>query len=29
MQELESVRQNLIGMGETATALLTEAIRAI
>jgi phosphate transport system protein len=29
MQELESVRQNLIQMGETATALLTEAIRAI
>ena len=29
MQELESVRQNLIQMGETATALLTEAIHAV
>jgi phosphate transport system protein len=29
MQELESVRQHLIQMGETATALLTEAIRAV
>jgi phosphate transport system protein len=28
-QELESVRQNLIQMGETATALLTEAIHAV
>jgi len=29
MQELESVRKNLIQMGETTTELLTEAIRAI
>ena len=29
MQELESVRQNLIPMGETTTALLTEAIRTV
>ena len=29
MQELESARQNLIQMGETATALLTEAIHAV
>jgi len=29
MQELESVRQNLIQMGETTTALLSEAIHAV
>jgi phosphate transport system protein len=29
LQELESVRQNLIRMGETTLALLTEAIRAV
>jgi phosphate transport system protein len=29
MQELESARQNLIQMGETATELLTEAIHAV
>ncbi len=29
LQELESVRQNLIEMGETTIALLTEAIRAV
>jgi len=29
LQELESVRQNLIQMGETTLALLTEAIRAV
>jgi|SRR5579863_4350228 len=29
LQELESVRQNLVHMGETTLALLTEAIRAV
>jgi len=29
MQELESVRQNLIQMGETTTALLTEALHVL
>jgi phosphate transport system protein len=29
LQELESVRQNLIQMGETTTALFTEAIQAV
>jgi len=29
MQELESVRQNLIQMGETTTALLTEALQVL